>query len=162
MTDPVSSAATLLIERVAVRNDRLSILVRVSPAQARYTTPAFAQRLIAAAPTLPHHTCINDEGSTFASVMDHTSVPHALEHAIIDEQVRLTSRALPSASEADDEAEAPFLGTTEWLDEREGLARVEVSFQDDLLALQALNAATALIRECLSAQTTTDQKDERP
>lgn len=156
------SAPTLAIERIAVRDDRLSILVRIAPAQARYTTPAFAQRLAAFAPTLPHHTCINDEGSTFASVMDHTSVPHALEHAIIDEQVRLTAVAPPRAESDDAAATAPFLGTTEWLDEREGLARVEVSFQDDLLALQALRTATALVRDCLTAQATTDQEDERP
>ena len=144
--------AALAIERIAVRDDRLSILVRVPQASARYTTPTFARCLTQAMPTLPHHTCINDEGSTFASVMDHTSVPHALEHAIIDEQVRLTSQAAPPGAEHEvARAAAPFLGTTEWLDEREGLARVEVSFQDDLLALQALHTATALIRECLSA-----------
>lgn len=152
---------TLTIERIAVRDDRLSLLVRVMPEEAHYTTPAFARRLTRTAPTLPHHTCINDEGCTFACVMDHTSVPHALEHAIIDEQVRLTAAA--SATQADngvDEADVPFLGTTEWLDERAGLARVEVSFQDDLLALQALDAATALIRDCLSAQDMNDQEDE--
>ena len=156
------SSPALAIERVAVRDDRLSILVRVTPAEARYTTPALAQRLIAARPTLPHHTCINDQGSTFACVMDHTPLPHALEHAIIDEQVRLTAAVSPPATRtADVAADAPFLGTTEWLDEREGLARVEVSFQDDLLALRALHTATALIRECLGVRTENDQEDEQ-
>lgn len=156
------AAPTLTVERIAVRDDRLSLLVRVVPASARYTTPDFARRLVTAAPTLPHHTCINDEGCTFASVMGHTPVPHALEHAIIDEQVRLTAAASPAPAEsAYAEADVPFLGTTEWLDERNGLARVEVSFQDDLLALQALDAAIALIRECLGARTTNDQEDEQ-
>lgn len=153
---------TLSIEHIAVRDDRLSLLVRIAPAKARYTTPDFARRLTAAAPTLPHHTCINDQGCTFACVMDHTSVPHALEHAIIDEQVRLTAASSPASREDDGvDADIPFLGTTEWLDERNGLARVEVSFQDDLLALQALDTAAALIRECLGATAMNDQEDEQ-
>lgn len=157
------SPSPLTVERIAVRDDRLSILVRVSPDARHYTTPAFARQLTNLLPTLPHHACINGEGSTFACVIDHTSVPHALEHAIIDEQVRLTAAASPHTAEHSDAvtANAPFVGTTEWLDERNGLARVEVSFQDDLLALQALHAAVALINECMSAQAENDQEDER-
>ncbi len=153
------TAATLTIERIAVRADRLSLLVRVAPASARYTTEALAQRLTVARPTLPHHTCINDEGATFGSVMAHTSVPHALEHAIIDEQVRLTAEAVRSAADpasAEPSDDAPYVGTTEWLDEAEGLARVEVSFHDDLIALQALSTATALLRDCLTNRTGND------
>lgn len=144
--------APFAIERIAVRADRLSLLVRIAPEHARYTTPAIAQRLTAARPTLPHHTCINDRGSTFGCVMTRTSVPHALEHAIIDEQVRLSAEAARDATVTDPSVAsdaAPFVGTTEWLDEAAGLARVEVSFHDDLLALRALRTATALLRDCL-------------
>ncbi len=154
-----TAPAGLTIERIAVRADRLSLLVRIAPDCARYTTPAIARRLASARPTLPHHTCINDEGSTFGCVMAHTSVPHALEHAIIDEQVRLTAEEACSATDADGPHPSdavPFVGTTVWLDEAVGLARVEVSFHDDLLALRALRTATALLRDCLSGPSNND------
>ena len=77
------------------------------------------------------------EYPAFGDVMRETSVPHLLEHIIIDEQVR-------------DESTPPhavLVGTTAWLDEREGRARIEVNFTDDLVALRALREAVVFVNE---------------
>lgn len=125
----------LSVERVTVKRARLSLLVRVCPHAPRYTTPQIAEWLRGVRPTLVHHACVNDRGPTFGAVISHTSVPHVLEHLIIDNQVR-DARSLTDAT---------FVGTTEWLDEAAGLARVEVNFADDLVALQAMHDALSLL-----------------
>ncbi len=77
---------------------------------------------------------MNEEGDTFAAVMDHTSLPHLLEHLVIDMQAQAVS-----------DANAVFVGTTEWIDEFAGRARIEVSFTDDLVALRAFRDAIAFL-----------------
>ena len=129
------TAAALTIERIAVRADRLSLLVRVAPGAPRLTDAAFARSLVAERPTLAHHTCVNPFGPTLGAVIARTSLPHVLEHVIIDEQVR-HPRSLTDAT---------FVGTTEWLDEAAGLARVEVNFLDDLVALEAMRNALSFV-----------------
>ena len=114
---------------------RLTLLVRVAATAPRSTDAELAQRLLAARPTLAHHTCVNDRGFTFAAVIADTSLPHVLEHVIIDEQVR----------EAATLTDVTFVGTTEWVDEAAGLARVEVNFADDLVALRAVRNALMFI-----------------
>ncbi len=125
----------LIIERITIGRGRLCLVVRVAPGFRHTTTKDFANHLLALRPSLAQHTCINSKGSTFAAVIDQTSLPHVLEHMIIDEQVR----ALDASSDA------IFVGTTEWLDERAGRAYVEVNFTDDLIALRALHNAISFL-----------------
>lgn len=113
----------------------MTVNVRVSAGFPRSTDAALARSLLAARPTLALHSCVNPQGPTFSSVIASTSLPHVLEHAIIDEQVRDPSTL----------TDVLFVGTTEWLDERAGLARVEVNFADDLVALRALRNALAFV-----------------
>lgn len=129
----------LVLERVAVRPGRLSILVRVAPWCPRLTNEALVSYVLADHPALPHHVCINDEGPTFGAVLAHTSIAHLLEHVIIDEQV-----ADPRTPR-----DVALVGTTEWTDERAGIARIEVNFSDDLVALQALRTALAFLNKGL-------------
>lgn len=125
----------LAVERVSVAPGRLTLLVRVAPDAPRMTDEPLARALLAARPSLAHHACVNDAGPTFGAVIARTSLPHVLEHLVIDEQVR-NSRSLTDAT---------FVGTTEWLDEAAGLARVEVNFTDDLVALRAVRDAMSLL-----------------
>lgn len=129
----------LVLERVVVKPGRLSILVRVAPGVSRETDEALAAYVRRHYPALPHHTCVNGEACVFGPVMARTSIAHLLEHLIIDEQVAdpRTPRGIS------------LLGTTEWLDERAGLARVEVNFSDDLVALRALRTALAFLNKGL-------------
>lgn len=121
---------------IRVRPDRLVLTVQCAPG-VRATTPALAKALVAAAPTLPAHACVNECGPTFGAVLGRTSVPHVLEHLIIDAQARAVGEG------------ATFVGTTTWLDEAAGTARVEVSYTDDLMALAAVKRALSLLNGLL-------------
>lgn len=123
---------------IAVRTDRLVLTVRLASETPRETTPAMARALTAAVPTLPHHACVNDKGATFGAVLDATAVPHVLEHLIIDAQARASVPAAPT-----------FVGTTTWIDRAAGVARVEVSYRDDLIALAAVKDALATLNDVL-------------
>lgn len=126
--------APLAVERVAIERDRMALLVRVAGGPAAHLSPEAAVRLLQARPHLAEHACLNAQGEPFGAILDRTSLPHILEHLVIDFQ-----------AEFDDRSAATFVGTTEWLNEREGLARVEVNFTDDLIALAALKAARTLM-----------------
>lgn len=124
----------LAVERVAIERDRMALLVRVPGGAAAHLSPEAAACLLRERPRLARHACLNAQGEPFGSILHRTSLPHVLEHLIIDFQ-----------AEFNDRSAATFVGTTEWLNEREGLARVEVNFTDDLIALAALKAARALM-----------------
>lgn len=137
----------------------------------RVTSASLMRRVLPAFPMLPQHACVNERGTTFAAVMDCTPLPHLLEHLVVDLQVRTqvaqharvgtTSRSVaPTASRTDAYAgsaaqaeptlrERPIVGTSEWADERAGLARIDVSFADDQVALRAFRDAVAFLNETL-------------
>lgn len=124
----------LVVERVSIERDRMAVLVRVPEGPGARLSAEAAVQLARARPTLVRHSCLNAEGAPFGDILDRTSLPHVLEHLIIDFQAEMNDRSAKT-----------FVGTTEWLNEREGLARVEVNFTDDLIALAALKAARALM-----------------
>lgn len=128
----------LSVTRIVVGSGRLTCDVRLAPATGRFTTPALARKVQACFPLIAQHACVNERGATFGAVIQSTPVPHLLEHLIIDLQTQ--------AAKSDD---AAFVGTTEWLDQAAGTARVQVSFTDDLVALQAINQAVDFLNECI-------------
>lgn len=121
-----------------VLTGRLVCEVAIPDARYRFATPALASRVAGAFPDLPRHSCLNDEGRTFGAVMDHTSVPHLLEHMCISLQV--------GASADEDQA---FTGTTEWTDPQAGIARIQLSFCDDLVALGAFSEALRFLNDAV-------------
>lgn len=122
------------ISSVVVKRGRLMCEVKASDRRIRYTNSEVARRALECYPSLSHHACVNAEGRTFGFVISHTSIAHLLEHLVIELQTQAS--ADPSAV---------FVGTSEWVDEAAGVARVEVSFCDDLQALRALNDALDFI-----------------
>lgn len=120
----------LSVERMEVGEGRLVCDVRLAPHAPRRTTPELAQRAAREFPHLPHHACVNAKGPDFGAVMGDTPLPHLLEHLVIELQ---TCRS-------QDETEV-FAGTTDWIDEAAGAARIQVSFTDDLMALRAFRDA---------------------
>lgn len=137
-TDRGAASAPLAIGRMVVGAGRLVCEVHLAPGVPRLTSPALARRVCARFPDLPRHTCVNGAGPTFAAVIDRTPLPHLLEHLVIDLQTR--------ASAHDD---ASFVGTSEWIDEAAGTARIQVSFTDDLVALRAFRDATEFLGDCV-------------
>ena len=108
------------------------------------TSPKLAAFVTNQYPDLPLHACVNDVGTAFGSVIEKTSIPHMLEHLVVDIQ----------AHETDTPRAETFVGTSEWIDEEAGKARVEASFRDDLQALRAFNKAVEFLNTavltCLS------------
>ena len=131
----LTTVPRLAVERIAFERDRMALLVRVPEGADASLGVRGADRLLAARPSLAFHTCLNAEDAPFAEVLARTSLPHALEHLVIDLQA-----ANPACA-----SDATFVGTTEWLSKRDGLARVTVNFTDDLIALGALKDALALL-----------------
>lgn len=137
MSTPVKSISAT---KIVVQDGRLVCEVVVPDPARRYCTPRLANRVRMAFPDIVKHACVNGVSDRFVTVMDSTSVPHLLEHLMIDVQVH-DDRA---------EADASFVGATEWLDESAGTALVQVSFADDLCALQALNKSLDFLNAELS------------
>lgn len=137
----------------------------------RVTSASLMRRVLPAFPMLPQHACVNERGTTFDAVMDCTPLPHLLEHLVVDLQVRsqivqharvgtISRSVAPTASRTDaytglaaqaepTPRERPIVGTSEWADERAGLARIDVSFSDDQVALRAFRDAVAFLNETL-------------
>ena len=136
--------APVAVTDIRVRADRLVLTVQLAEGAPRETTSELADALVSAVPTLPAHACVNDRGSTFGAVLAKTPLPHVLEHLIIDAQARAAAPATPT-----------FVGTTTWLSREAGIARVEVSYIDDLVALasvkQALATLNGIIRKHMPA-----------
>ena len=53
--------------------------------------------------------------------------------------------AIELQTRATDNPQATFVGTTEWVDEAAGIARVQVSYLDDLQALRSLSEALDIL-----------------
>ena len=137
-------AEKIALERLSVLPDRIEAEVRVLDPAYRTTSPELIAQVLVQFPTIPFHTCRNEVGSTFSAVMENTSLPHLLEHLVIDLQTCAAAQA--AAALPDDFA---FVGTSEWTDEAQGRARVEVNFTDDLVALRAFREATQFLNDAV-------------
>lgn len=138
-----SPASAVRIERFRVHSARLACDVVFAPGVPRDTAPALMRRVARAFPNLPHHACVNGRGATFVAVMDDTPLPHLLEHLVIDLQVQAHAQREGAAF--------TFVGTSEWTDRVAGRARIDVTFADDLVALQAFRDATAYLNSLLAS-----------
>ena len=126
------------VTHMTVKQDRVVCLIHVASDAPKYTSPHMARMLEEAVPTLPGHVCVNSKGATFGDCMDHTGLPHVLEHLVIDCQVR-------SSCEKKAYDTGLFVGTSEWTDEESGNARLELSYKDDLEVLSAIQQAVRLL-----------------
>lgn len=127
--------------RVRVRPDRVEVEVAVAARRYAQTDPELITECLHRAPTLGQHACRNSVGPVFASVMKSTSTPHLLEHLIIDAQTRAAK-----------DPDRVFTGTTQWSAGDGLIAQVAFSYEDDLVALDALNRSLAFLNGVLIEQ----------
>lgn len=174
MTEGESDGKPVQVARVEVLRGHMACTVRFAAGVPRVTSPQLMALILPQFPNLPRHACVNERGETFAAVMDRTPLPHLLEHMIVDLQVCEMAKA-GDASGGDDavgavserkglaprdprasrartaSSNASIVGTSEWLDESAGIARIDVSFTDDHAALRALCDAVAALNSLFSS-----------
>lgn len=127
--------------RVRVRPDRVEVEVAVAAGRYAQTDSDLIMECLGRVPTLGQHACRNSVGPVFASVMRNTSTPHLLEHLIIDAQTRAAK-----------DPNRVFTGTTQWNAGDDLVAHVAFSYEDDLVALDALNRSLAFLNGVLIRQ----------
>ncbi len=160
------------ITRLEVRRGHLTCTVAFAPAVPRFTSKALVSRVLPSFPALPRHACVNGSGRTFGDVIECTPVPHLLEHMVVDLQVRemakgaaaaaapISSPGAPAAPSA--AANIPIIGTSEWIDEAAGIARIDASFADDQIALRALRDAVRALNDALAVMEGSRTSERRP
>ena len=129
-------------------------------------------------PNIKNHACKNSNGPRFDDCVETTSIPHILEHIILEEfcqcsiregrSVALRKTAVkPSDSstslsflsqrkEENDSASLFFsnkknIFVAKTTNLGEGLAKIEMKYYDDISTLQAINKATSSLNEMLLA-----------
>lgn len=152
----MSESDSIRLDKVVMSPGRMRLEVSLAFWAPRTTDAATAKEAVAKYPTILAHSCINSEGPSFGDVIANTSVPHLLEHMIIEEQLAQaeqpsTAQALPVASAAQGATPAAvggaaaqsgtLVGTTRMAKDGKR-AVIEVSFFDDIVAARA--AARAL------------------
>lgn len=135
-----ASKHPLVIEHIQVRPDRMEVTIRVRSEQFAYTNNQIIEEVLSHFPSLGMHACRNHKGRLFADVMNHTSIPHLLEHMVVDGQTRRAQKE-----------DRIFTGTTQWSREDPLVALVAFSYEDDLVALEVLNQCVALLNAILLA-----------
>ncbi len=137
----------VVFDRLTVLPDRVEASVRIVDQEARVTSKTLIDQVLQQFPTVPYHACRNDVGPTFGAVMERTSVPHLLEHLVIDIQTHAHARNETPQGASD---QAIFTGTTQWSADDPDVAIVRVSFLDDLIALGAFKKALHFINHALA------------
>lgn len=127
----------LSLVSIRIERGRACLVVRVC-SDKRFTDRLIVERALRVYPDLAHHACVNAKGPTFASDILGTSLPHLLEHLIIDIQLA-DERTAPDAR---------FVGNTTWIDEVGETAQINVTFADDLVVLRAIGQAVTFVNEC--------------
>ena len=126
--------------RVRVRPDRVEVEIVVA-AECYAQTDKLIAECLGHVPTLGQHACRNSVGPVFAAVMRSTSTPHLLEHLVIDAQTRAAK-----------DPNRVFTGTTQWSAGDGLIAHVAFSYEDDLVALDALNRSLSFLNGVLIDQ----------
>lgn len=120
------------VKTITVKTYRIICIVKLSGSL--YSNENIKRELLKNFPSLAQHKCKNLQGKNFESIMNSTSIAHILEHLIIDFQIKSLNANLNFSN--------PLYGTTQWINKPEGIAKIEFSFYDDLIALSSLNKAT--------------------
>ncbi len=147
MSDKIPAA--IIVKRLVVRKDRILGDIHFGKEVPRETTPQLIDYVVTCFPRIPYHACVNGKGDTFATVMESTPLPHVIEHLVIDIQAQAEQNKIKLTGGHLTAAPVTFVGTSRWLDEELGHARVEVSFTEDLVALRAFKEAVEFLAQAV-------------
>jgi hypothetical protein len=125
----------LVIERIDVNPERVEALVRVPPGEPMRTSasPRLVERAFELLPGLSRHTCDNGSAHGIVAELADTETPHLLEH------IAFELMALAGSPRT-------LRGDTAWdfSTDGQGVYRVRLGYDDDLVALGALREAVAV------------------
>ena len=112
-------------------------------------------------PNIKNHACKNSKGPRFGDCVGSTSIPHILEHMILEDLSQSSTRQGPPVSlrntsnKPDSEPASLFFSNKKNIfvakttNLGEGLAKIEMKYYDDISTLQAINRATSSLNEML-------------
>ena len=126
-----------------VQQGRIVAFAVLSEEAPSCTSPELIARVLGRFPGVTHHACVNAHGPVFSACMEHTSLPHLLEHVVVELQAQHVQRfvqergVLPAGVRED----FAFVGATEWVGQGRRRARISVNFTDDIVALRAFSEA---------------------
>lgn len=126
----------LSIERVEVAETDIRAVVRVRDLDLMRTSTAegLAARAVGLLPGLERHRCENDANVRLVDELADTEAPHLLEHVAVELMALAGSpRALPARTSWDFEADG------------RGVFRLQLAYDDDLVALGALKEADLVV-----------------
>lgn len=126
----------LVIDRIEVSERSLEARVRVSdPDKAKTSAfPGLADRIVSLLPGLARHSCDNSDGLDFVRELRDTELAHCVEHVAVELMALAGSpRTLRAQTSWDFSADG------------RGVYRIQLAFDDDLVALGALRESVALV-----------------
>jgi cyanophycin synthetase len=133
----------IVIQRIEVGERSLEATLSISePAPVRTDgIPEVAPRLLEALPGLRRHSCENDDGRDLVSEMHGTETAHLVEH------VACELMALSGSPRT-------LKGRTEWDFARDGrgVFRITLEFDDDLVALAAMDGAVGIVQWAVTGE----------
>ena len=104
-----------------------------------------AEALLQKYPFIKEHACKNSHGPAFGDCIQTTSVPHILEHVILEECKDYYAKNKVSDFSGKNKL---FVGKTTNLSE--DLAKIELKYYDDIFMLNAINRATTELNNMLN------------
>lgn len=125
------------VKSINVKKFRIVCIVEVAN-NYLYSNDKIKDKLLKICPTLLYHKCKNSHNNNFIDELGSTMLPHVFEHLIIDLQIKELSNKTITCNQQ-------ILGTSQWINKDNGLAKVELSYVDDLLALKAIKEAQEII-----------------
>ena len=155
----------LSLEKLAIRKGRAVLYLTWPESESIDVDSDFMDQIKRRYPTITRHSCINAQGPTFEDIAYSTNVAHVLEHVIIEEQLErmLPAKESNCLSQKKASGKQPaenrsarvsfghdlsciydpaiiLKGTTKLFRDKR-LAIVEISFADDIIAVQSILSA---------------------
>ena len=153
----------MVLKEIKFKGERAEILVEANECLTPEERVYLKRLLYEKYPDLKNHACRNSHGPTFDDCVLCTSIPHILEHVILEELSKGATRqgsavALRNASIPPDSKSTSlffpvkknlFVAKTTKLGG--GVAKIELKYYDDISTLQAIKSATSSLNELLKA-----------
>ena len=153
----------IILKNITFKEDRALIKVQVEGCLTPKERVVLKQLLYNRYPKIKEHACRNSHGPRFDDCIETTSIPHILEHIILEELSHDSTRkgAAVSLRNASDKPESQptslysldkgmktFVAKTSNLGG--GVAKIELKYYDDISTLRAIKRATRSLNELLS------------